>query len=176
MARSHEFGITLSLLKPIVPSELREIVSLAIVSLGSPAEPSAETLEQSVRSLRILLADDNIVNQRLVMRTLEKRGCFVGVATTGHEVLLALEQERFDVILMDIQMPTMGGWETASAIRQREQEHGGHVPIIAMTAYASQKNRERCLAAGMDDYVTKPIEVSVLLATIARVVSVRVDS
>jgi signal transduction histidine kinase/DNA-binding response OmpR family regulator/HAMP domain-containing protein len=176
IARSHEFGITLSLLKPIVPLELRDVVSLAIASLGTPTELSAEALGQSVRSLRILLADDNVVNQRLVMRTLEKRGCFVGVATTGHEVLLALEQERFDVILMDIHMPTMGGWETASAIRKREQEHGGHVPIIAMTAYASQQDREHCLAAGMDAYVTKPIEVSVLLATIARVVSGRVDS
>jgi signal transduction histidine kinase/DNA-binding response OmpR family regulator len=176
LARSHEFGVTLSLLKPIVPSELREVITMAIVSLGPPPEPSPDTLIPPVRPLHILLADDNAVNQRLVMRTLEKRGYFVVVAATGQGVLLALEQEEFDVILMDIQMPTMGGWEAASAIRKREQEHGGHVPIIAMTAHASQNDRERCLAAGMDDYVTKPVEVSVLLAAIARVVSVRVDS
>jgi signal transduction histidine kinase/CheY-like chemotaxis protein len=127
------------------------------------AEPVVErsvppVLSPSIKPLRILLAEDNPVNQRVAMRLLEKRGHHVIVATNGHEALHALDRERFDVVLMDVQMPEMGGFETTTKIRDGERIHGGHVRIIATTAHALKGDRERCLAAGMDGYLSKPID------------------
>jgi two-component system sensor histidine kinase/response regulator len=108
-------------------------------------------------SLRVLVAEDNLVNQRLVTRLLEKRGHFVVVAGNGQEALEALEKEGFDLVLMDVQMPVMDGFEATAAIRKREEGKGIRVPVVALTAHAMKGDREKCLAAGMDGYLTKPI-------------------
>jgi CheY-like chemotaxis protein/HPt (histidine-containing phosphotransfer) domain-containing protein len=119
-------------------------------------------------SLRVLLAEDNAVNQRLTVRLLEKRGHTVTVVQDGAEALAAMRRQTFDVVLMDIQMPYMDGLETTQAIRAREQDTATRVPIVAMTAHAMEGDRERCLAAGMDGYVTKPLHPTELFEVIAR--------
>jgi CheY-like chemotaxis protein len=108
--------------------------------------------------LRILLAEDNPVNQRVAARLLEKRGHQVALAANGREALAWLDRERFDLILMDVQMPELDGIETTAVIREREQREGGRIPIVALTAHAMQGDRERCIDAGMDNYVNKPID------------------
>jgi len=115
------------------------------------------SLREGQPSLRVLLAEDNAVNQKLACRLMEKRGHSVVVAGTGRAVLEALENQEFDLILMDVQMPDMDGFEATEAIREREKSSGKHLPIIAMTAHAMAGDREHCLAAGMDGYVPKPI-------------------
>ena len=117
---------------------------------------------------RILLAEDNVVNQKVAVRLLEKHGYTVVVANNGLEALAVLSREPFDLVLMDVQMPEMGGFEATAAIRWQEQETGRHMPIIAMTAHTMQGDRERCLEAGMDGYVSKPIRVQELLAVLER--------
>jgi two-component system sensor histidine kinase/response regulator len=116
--------------------------------------------------LRVLLADDNPVNQKLAVSLLTKRGHGVVVAGNGREALAALDRQAFDVVLMDVQMPEMDGLEATAAIRRREQATGTHVPIIAMTAHAMKGDRERCLGAGMDGYLTKPVRAEALFAAI----------
>jgi CheY-like chemotaxis protein/HPt (histidine-containing phosphotransfer) domain-containing protein len=118
------------------------------------------------RRLHVLLAEDNTVNQRLAASLLERRGHRVTIAANGREALSALERLPIDVILMDVQMPEMGGFEATAAIREAERATGEHVPIIAMTAHAMKGDRERCLAAGMDDYVTKPLDSKRLCAIV----------
>jgi signal transduction histidine kinase/ActR/RegA family two-component response regulator/streptogramin lyase len=110
------------------------------------------------RSLHVLLAEDNVVNQRVAMRLLEKRGHRVTIAASGRDALDAVERENFDLILMDVQMPDLDGIEATAAIREREKTTGTHTPIVALTAYTMKGDRERCLAAGMDTYINKPIE------------------
>jgi CheY-like chemotaxis protein len=105
----------------------------------------------------ILLAEDNVVNQRLAIRLLENSGHTCMLAENGREAVEAFERERFDLILMDVQMPEMGGFEAVRRIRLLEQRSGMHTPIVALTAHALKGDRERCLAAGMDDYLVKPI-------------------
>ncbi|MGH9657816.1 MAG: ATP-binding protein, partial [Bryobacteraceae bacterium] len=133
----------------------------------APPEPS---LVPVPRRLRILMAEDNQVNQKLVARLLEKRGHAVVVANNGAEVLEAFARDRFDLILMDVQMPVMGGLEATAAIRRRERDapfpSSPRVPIVAMTASAMQGDREQCLAAGMDGYVSKPIRYTLLFEAI----------
>jgi CheY-like chemotaxis protein len=107
--------------------------------------------------LRILLAEDNAVNQKVAVRLLEKLGHSPTVAENGHKVLAALEKDNFDLILMDVQMPEMDGFEATAVIREVEKITGMHMPIIAMTANAMQGDRERCLEAGMDGYISKPV-------------------
>jgi CheY-like chemotaxis protein len=121
-------------------------------------------------SCHILLAEDNLVNQTLALRLLEKQGYTVVIAANGQETLSALTRESFDVILMDVQMPIMDGFEATAVIRAHEKVSTAHLPIIAMTAHAMQGDRERCLAAGMDDYVTKPIKAADLYAAIERMI------
>src|SRR5262249_34933380 len=122
-----------------------------------------------VRPLRILLAEDNAVNQRLAVRLLEKHGHSVVVAGNGKEALSALEGPSFDLILMDVQMPHMDGLEATAAIREQEKAFGKHIPIIAMTAQAMKGDRELCLQGGMDAYVCKPIQPAQLWQAIAAV-------
>src|SRR5262249_56704176 len=110
------------------------------------------------RRLRLLLAEDNAVNQRLAATLLERRGHKVTIANNGREALDALAARSFDVVLMDVQMPEMGGFEATRVIRERERATGAHLPIIAMTAHAMKGDRERCLEAGMDEYLTKPLD------------------
>jgi signal transduction histidine kinase/DNA-binding response OmpR family regulator len=168
-ARCKEVGIQRYLTKPVKQSELRE----AILKILGSARPQLGTGDVSDAQagpdsgpLRILLAEDNIVNQRMAVRLLEKGGYTVVVAVNGKEALGALERESFDLILMDVQMPEMGGFEATAAIRAL-QNGLSRIPIIAMTAHAMKGDREACLAAGMDGYVSKPISPKVLFETIA---------
>gem|GEM_PF-644710 len=156
--------------KPIAPAELWEAMHqvLACAKHVTPASPPHTTPEApDGRSLRVLLAEDNAINQRLTVRLLEKRGHTVTVVQDGTEALATLRRHTFDVVLMDIQMPHMDGLETTQAIRACEQDTTTHVPIVAMTAHAMQGDRERCLAAGMDGYVTKPLRPTELFEVIA---------
>jgi CheY-like chemotaxis protein len=116
--------------------------------------------------LRILLAEDNAVNQRLGLKLLERRGHRVKLAGTGREALQCFEHEHFDVILMDVQMPEMDGLEATKAIRARERVSGGHIPIVALTAHTMKGDRERCVAAGMDAFITKPIDAAAFLKAV----------
>jgi signal transduction histidine kinase/DNA-binding response OmpR family regulator len=161
-ARCQELGVSAYLLKPIRQSELREAVARV---LGAREQKDATPLitrysvqhsREPSASLRVLLVEDNAVNQRLASRLLEKRGHFVVVAGNGREALAALEKERFDLVLMDLQMPVMDGFEATAAIRKKEGG-GIHVPVVALTAHAMKGDREKCLAGGMDGYLTKPI-------------------
>jgi CheY-like chemotaxis protein len=119
------------------------------------------------RKLRILIAEDNLVNSRLATRLVAKQGHSAVVVGTGKAALKALEDENFDLVLMDVQMPDMDGFEATSAIREQERGTRKHLPIIAMTAHAMSGDRERCLEAGMDAYVTKPVDAKKLLAAIS---------
>ena len=126
---------------------------------------------QGRRHLRILLAEDNLVNQKVATRLLEKRGHTIVVAESGQEAITAWRRQSFDLILMDVQMPGMDGFEATAAIRQQEKLDATHIPIIAMTAHAMVGDRERCMAAGMDDYLSKPVNVTDLFAAIDRLLS-----
>jgi len=161
--RCQNLGVAAYLLKPIRQMELREAIARV---LGAPKQGAATplitrySLQDAVapgNSLRILLAEDNPVNQRLATRLLEKRGHHVAVAANGHEALEALEKGTFDLVLMDMQMPEMDGFEATAAIRKRGNRNDRHLPIVALTAHAMKGDREECLAAGMDGYLTKPI-------------------
>jgi PAS domain S-box-containing protein len=135
----------------------------------APAEVRDRPAPASLPPLHILLGEDNSINQQLAATILEKQGHSVTVAGSGEEVLARLEgRERYDVVLMDVQMPGMDGLEATARIRQREASAGGRVPVVAMTAYAMTGDRERCLEAGMDDYVSKPVRVHELFAAIGR--------
>ncbi|MDA0745180.1 MAG: response regulator [bacterium] len=124
------------------------------------------SLQENQRPLHILLAEDNAVNQRLAVGLLENRSHRVRVASNGQEALDVLEAEHFDLVIMDVQMPDVDGFEATARIREREQITGGHVPIIAMTAYAMKGDQERCLASGMDAYVSKPVQAQELFRAI----------
>jgi CheY-like chemotaxis protein/HPt (histidine-containing phosphotransfer) domain-containing protein len=157
--------------KPIAPVELWEAIHQALVCARHVIAASTQQTPieaQNEQSIRVLLAEDNAINQRLTVRLLEKRGHTVTVVQDGAEALAALRRQTFDVVLMDIQMPHMDGLETTRAIRAREQDTMTHVPIVAMTAHAMQGDRERCLAAGMDGYVAKPLRPKELFEVIAR--------
>ena len=172
--RCQELGVVAYLLKPVRQSELREAVARA---LGAPKQEGAIPLitryslqdaQEQRKSLRILVVEDNLVNQRLAVRLLEKRGHHAAVAGNGRQALEALEKARFDLVLMDMQMPEMDGFEATAAIRQREGANGLHLPIVALTAHAMKGDREKCLAAGMDGYLSKPIRSQELDAVLQR--------
>jgi signal transduction histidine kinase/DNA-binding response OmpR family regulator len=172
ISRCEELGIASYMLKPVKQSELFEAISRA---LGEPVAKRKrrdtridERLER-IGSSHILLAEDSLVNQKLAVALLEKYGNTVVVANNGREALAALKTQQFDFVLMDVQMPDMDGLEATTTLREREKEAGEHIPVIAMTAYAMKGDRERCLAAGMDDYVSKPIHAEALFDTIAAV-------
>jgi CheY-like chemotaxis protein len=128
-------------------------------------------MSEERRALRILLAEDNLVNQMLASRLLEKHGHIVVIAADGRQALERLETESFDLVLMDVQMPEMDGFEATEAIRKKEGATGRHLPIVAMTAHAMRGDRERCLAAGMDGYVSKPIIAEELFRVVEKVIS-----
>jgi two-component system sensor histidine kinase/response regulator len=174
--RCKELGIAAYLIKPILQSELLEALLLALGSSPASAQPDQPAVRQSLRRegtpLRVLLAEDNAVNQRVAVRLLEKQGHTVVVASDGRKALEALARQHFDVVLMDVQMPVMDGVEATAAIREQEKASGIHVPIIAMTAHAMTGDRERFLASGMDGYVSKPIHGPSLLEAIQGALSV----
>jgi signal transduction histidine kinase/CheY-like chemotaxis protein len=161
--RCQQLGVAAYLLKPIRQSELREAIA-RVLGAGEKTgaiplitRHSLQDARGPMGSLRVLLAEDNPVNQRLVTRLLEKRGHNVVVAANGREALAALEKESYDLVFMDIQMPDMDGIEATAAIREKEKRSGKHQPVIALTAHAMKGDQERCLDAGMDDYLSKPI-------------------
>ena len=136
----------------------------------APAAPVTDRpVQKEKKQLRILLAEDNAVNQKVACHVLEKQGHHVTVAADGRQALSALDQGPFDMVLMDVQMPEMDGFETTGAIRARERGTGTHLPIIAMTAHAMKGDRERCLAAGMDSYISKPLDVKELIELLEKV-------
>jgi two-component system, sensor histidine kinase and response regulator len=173
--RCRALGVAAYLTKPIKRSELRSTMLVALGVQRSDRERPAPMTRDSVREEhqmgRILLVDDNPVNQLVARRVLEKRGHTVVVANNGHEALAMLEAAAFAgfaCVLMDVQMPGMDGFECTAVIRSREQTAGGRLPIIAMTAHAMKGDEERCLAAGMDGYVSKPIQPDQLLDVVER--------
>jgi two-component system, sensor histidine kinase and response regulator len=167
-ARCRELGISAYLTKPIRQTELLEGIGRVLRNAPQDAVPliTQHTLREDRNRFRILLAEDNPVNQTVAVRLLEKRGHTVVVAGNGRLALAALEDDHFDLVLMDVQMPELDGFETTAAIRAKEELTGAHIPIIAMTAHALNGDEERCLAAGMDGYLSKPIRVQELLATV----------
>ena len=168
-ARCRELGVAAYLVKPIRQGELLESI-LNVLQKGPKNQPAVLVTRHTLRETRhrasILLAEDNAVNQTLAVRLLEKRGYAVSVVGDGQAALAALEKESFDLVLMDIQMPGMDGFEATAKIREKEKLSGEHIPIIAMTAHALKGDQERCVAAGMDGYVSKPIRISELLSAI----------
>jgi CheY-like chemotaxis protein/HPt (histidine-containing phosphotransfer) domain-containing protein len=160
-ARSREVGLDGYLTKPVKQSELYNAVNPVLNSVSVNEEKPLVTqhyLQESMRRLDILLVEDNPINRQLAMALLAKRGAAVAEAENGREALEALAKHDYDLVLMDVQMPEMDGFEATQAIRKREEETGKHVPIVAMTAHALKGDRERCLACGMDDYLAKPIK------------------
>jgi signal transduction histidine kinase/CheY-like chemotaxis protein len=160
--RCQKLGIQGYLLKPAKSSEL--FVAICAVmgrkpdALASPPVVTRHSVSEARRNLKILVAEDNKVNQRLVLRLLEKVGHSVELANNGREAVDMVDQGVFDVVLMDLQMPELGGLEATAVIREHEKRAGTHVPIYALTAHAMKDDRERCLAAGMDGYLSKPIQ------------------
>ena len=159
--RCRELGVAAYLTKPVRQGELLDAILTALgtrpIKEAPPVLVTRHSLRENSNHLRILLVEDNAVNQVLAVRLLEKRGHTVVVAGNGKEALAALEKQSFDLVLMDVQMPEMDGFEATIAIREKEKTSGNHVPIIAMTAHAMVGDKERCLEAGMDDYISKPI-------------------
>ncbi|MBN2408644.1 MAG: PAS domain S-box protein [Candidatus Aminicenantes bacterium] len=165
-------GISTHLGKPIKPSELKKAV---LSVLGISAQPEAQTTPGSEaapaparQTYRILIAEDNLVNQKVALYMLEKQGHQATGVMNGEEALNALEKGNFEIILMDVQMPKMDGLKATQEIRAKEKAAGTHIPIIAMTAHAMEGDRERCLKAGMDEYITKPLNSKQLAETIAQ--------
>ena len=169
IARCEELGIAAHLVKPIGQSELFDtilrVLGLSITAaeaMSEPGNPEAETEPDQGRALDILVAEDNTINQHLALRLLEKQGHRVILAGNGIEAIALWQKQRFDLVLMDVQMPGMSGLEATAAIRAGELQTGQHIPIVAMTAHAMKGDRELCLAAGMDDYIPKPIQAQQL--------------
>jgi PAS domain S-box-containing protein len=168
-ARAREPGIRGCLTKPLLPSELRRTLLAALKQQpGEQANGTPEPSATCTRPLRILVAEDNVINQILMVDLLEKLGHAVVTAGSGPDALVALERQPFDAVLLDVAMPGMSGLEVAAQVRKREKTTGTHVAVIAVTACGIQGDRERCLAAGMDDYLVKPVQTAELLAALAR--------
>jgi PAS domain S-box-containing protein len=171
--RCREIGVSAYLTKPIRQSELLDAIVTALATRPTKTSGSSLVTRHSLREhrtkLRILLVEDNAVNQLVVLRILEKQGHSVTIAADGKKALSALRKDSYDLVLMDIQMPEMNGWEATRAIRESERATGEHIPIAAMTAHAMKGDHERCIAAGMDDYLTKPIHTPELLALVEKI-------
>jgi two-component system, sensor histidine kinase and response regulator len=167
-ARCQKLHVSAYLLKPIRQTELREAIARVLGAReAAEASPlltrfSLGNALQAPESLRILVAEDNAINQRLIARMLEKRGHRVTVANNGREALDAIAKASFDLVLMDIQMPEMDGFEATVALREREKATNAHRPVVALTAHAMKGDEQRCLSAGMDGYLSKPIRAEEL--------------
>jgi two-component system sensor histidine kinase/response regulator len=175
-AQAQDAGFSALLLKPIRQSQLYDCIAMV---MGGPHEPAPTRLitrhtlreaQQARVRAHVLVVEDNLVNQKVAVRMLEKMGCRVDVAANGHEAVEASARNTYDCIFMDCQMPELDGYEATGVIRRREAGAGAgwHVSIIAMTANAMEGDRERCLAAGMDDYVSKPVKRDELESTLEK--------
>jgi signal transduction histidine kinase/CheY-like chemotaxis protein len=182
-ARCRETGVTAYLNKPLRSSDLKAML-LSVLSnrtpIGGEDLPPLLTryslsADAGLKNLRILLAEDNAINQRIARSVLEKRGYSVTIAMNGRQALEQWEKHSFDLILMDGQMPEMDGFEATELIRRQEKISGRHIPIIALTAHALKGDEERCLSAGMDSYVTKPIQAEQLFHAIESVLTNRIS-
>jgi CheY-like chemotaxis protein len=182
VTRSRELGAEAYLIKPLRRSELLETI-LRVLAAHPPISDPVATWPESIRrlgkqlrvppsgQLRVLVAEDNIVNQKYILNVLEQEGYSAAVVGNGREALAALEREHFDLVLMDLQMPDMDGFEATSSIRARERFTGTRIPIVAVTAHAMSGDRDKSLAAGMDAYIAKPIRRADLLEAIVRLTS-----
>jgi signal transduction histidine kinase/DNA-binding response OmpR family regulator len=189
-ARCRELGLARYLIKPVRPSDLREAIRLTLELPSRSSSPSSATApipptrslgrsnatQPKGAGLIVLLAEDNQINQLLAVRLLEKKGHTVVVVGNGREALAALADRAFDMVFLDVQMPEMDGFECIQRIRLGEHGTCRHLPVVAMTAHAMTGDRERCLEAGMDDYVSKPIDPKSLYATIDRLFPARAAS
>jgi CheY-like chemotaxis protein len=180
--RCNALGVSAYLMKPIRLSELREAIARALGARPRDGKIplitrfSLQDAREAAEVLDVLVAEDNPVNQRLAVRLLEKRGHRVTLAGNGREAVEAQARQRFDLILMDVQMPEMDGLEATVAIRHSESGSDRHQPIIALTAHAMKGDQERCLAAGMDGYLTKPIRPQDLDSVLTRYVTNKIKS
>ncbi len=188
VARFRELGIAAYAMKPVQQEELLEII-YRVLSRPAPIEAATDATARpggedgpplvpaesaaSAARLRILLAEDNDFNQQLIDHLLRRRGHDVVVAHDGRKALETLDHSSFDLMLLDIQMPELDGFQVIEALRRREQTAGGHLPVIALTAHSMKGDRERCLQAGMDDYLSKPFRAAELVAVIDRVLAGR---
>jgi two-component system sensor histidine kinase/response regulator len=174
-ARCKQLGIAAYLIKPVLQADLLDALLQVLASCEGLLKPAQvitrHTLREGRLPLRILLAEDNVVNQKLASRLLENQGHIVVVAPDGAQALDTLEKQSFDLVLMDAQMPVMDGFEATAAIRRLEQNTRAHIPIIAMTAHAMVGDRQRCLEAGMDGYIAKPVHAHELFETIESVLA-----
>jgi CheY-like chemotaxis protein len=180
--RCRALGITAYLLKPIRQSELRAAIARVLGAReqsGAIPMVTSDSLQEARDPqvvFRVLVAEDNAVNQRLAVRMLEKRGHLVTVAGNGREALDALAIDRFDLVFMDVQMPEMDGLEATSTLREKEKTTGHHQIVIAVTAHAMKGDRERCLANGMDNYLSKPIQPQELDEVLEEYLALRTQS
>jgi two-component system sensor histidine kinase/response regulator len=171
-----QLGIAAHLTKPVRQRELLESIRKVLGTCQAvEATPETPIARAASAPLRILLAEDNVINQRLAVRLLANWGHSVFVAGTGQLAVEAASKEHFDAVLMDVQMPEMGGFEATAVIREGEKVTGRHVPIVAMTAHAMKGDREKCIEAGMDDYISKPLAVASLTAMLERVSKMNQD-
>lgn len=172
--KAKELGASAYLVKPVRPSDLLDTIMVIKGAAGLEKKLTEPITEQTLPELRtkykILLAEDNPINQKVALHLLQKKGHTVVVAENGQEVLEKLKTEDFDLILMDVQMPVMNGFEATQKIREMEKKTGLHIPIVAMTAHAMKGDREKCLESGMDDYVSKPLYPEELYKAIERAI------
>jgi signal transduction histidine kinase/DNA-binding response OmpR family regulator len=169
VARCRQIGVAAYLVKPVRQAELFDAIATAIaerpcVAPGRP--PNDKRIAEDVRHARILLAEDNEINQKVVLGLLGPRGHIIDVVNNGAEAVRAVQHGEYDIVLMDLQMPVMGGIEATKVIRKIDAENGQHTRIVAMTAHAMRGDREQCLAAGMDGYLAKPVDRQDLLAVV----------
>jgi two-component system sensor histidine kinase/response regulator len=176
MKRCDELKVAARLMKPVKQSELLGAIEMSLgatVRVGQGVEAVLGEPEETMPPLRVLLAEDSLTNQKLAIALMEKHGHSVVVANNGKQAVAVLACGQFDVVLMDVEMPEMDGLEATTAIRLAERQTDEHIPIIAMTAHAMKGDRERCLEAGMDDYVSKPIRSQRLFDTLKSVLQDR---
>jgi two-component system, sensor histidine kinase and response regulator len=178
LKRKAEFpglGVKTGVIKPLNPAELLDAIQICLdkkrADTRQPAKEKAAMPRTASRAAKILVAEDTPFNQTFILRLLEKNGFKPILVENGRQAVEAYHPDEIDIILMDVQMPEMDGFEATREIRKREAQNGGHIPIIAMTAYATEGDRERCLEAGMDDYVSKPISAAKLFQAIDALVS-----
>ena len=174
-ARARELRIDAHLLKPVQPDELLEAIGRVMgrAQDEAPAAREAAPAAPTTAPLRVLVAEDNEFNAQLLEQLLGRRGHRVRLANNGREALALAEAGVFDLMLLDVHMPELDGFQVVRAVRERERAEGGHLPIIALTARSRAEDRERCLAAGMDEFLPKPVRAAELGAAIDRVVGAR---